>query len=294
MKVGTPEHRDLFCRTFIDGHVPYEPENLPWPNLEPKYLERLRSLPFWGIARAMEQKAGVMVTSFARTLDDPVIREAVALQGVEESRHARIMNHMIERYALPVREVDLPIHAPVKDQFVMFGYEECVDFFMGAGLFALASKLDIFPADLVSTFANVIFEEARHVTFFINWYRYEEARAGRDGTVSRHLTALRNYYVSIKQLVRSFAGADTTGFVAVNANEVIEGITPMMFLEAALAENRRLLGLLDHRLVKPGLLPALATLTLTLLRALPPRPDANAAPPTAQRPAAALDSHVAA
>jgi hypothetical protein len=294
MKVGTPEHRDLFCRTFIDGHIPYEPEDLPWPNLEPKYLERLRSLPFWGVARAMEQKAGVMVTSFARTLDDPVIREAVAVQGIEETRHARIMNHMIERYVLPVREVDLPIHAPVKDQFVMFGYEECVDFFMGAGLFHLASKLDIFPADLVATFANVIFEEARHVTFFINWYRYEEARAGRDGAVSRYITALRNYSASIRQLVRSFGGADTTGFAAVNANEIVEGMTPILFLEAALAENRRLLGLLDRRLVKPGLLPALASLMLALLRALPPRAGTPAASAPAHQPAAAVDAHVAA
>lgn len=294
MRVGTPEHRDLFCRTFIEGHVPYEPENLPWPNLEPKYLERLRSLPFWGIARAMEQRAGMMVTSFARTLDDPVIREAVALQGVEESRHARIMNHLIERYALPVREVDMPTHAPVKDRFVGFGYEECVDFFMGAGLFNLATKIDMFPADLVAIFENVIFEEARHVTFFINWYRYEEARAGRDGALERYVTAFRNYAASIRQLVRSFAGADTTGFAASNANGIIEGMTPIMFLEAALAENRRLLGLLDHRLIKPGLLPVLATVTLTLLRALPPRPDAHASPVPAQAPAGALDAHVAA
>jgi len=142
---------------------------------------------------------------------------------------------------------------------------------MGIGLFRLASQLDIFPADLVAIFEDVLFEEARHTTFFINWYRYEEARAGRDGFVGRHITALRNYYQSIRQLVRSFSGVQTTGFAAVAAQEIVAGITPMMFLEAALAENRRMLGLLDRRLIKPALLPTLAAALLTLLRALPPR-----------------------
>jgi hypothetical protein len=294
MKIGTPEHRDLFCRTFIDGHRTYEPDTLPWPQLEPKHLERLRAIPFWGIAKAMERKAGIMVTAFAQTLDDPAIREAVTMQGVEEARHARLMTHFIECYGLPARDVEVAAGDPVKAQFVVFGYEECVDFFVGAGLFRLAQRLDIFPDNLVSIFENVLFEEARHVTFFINWFRYEEARAGRDGTLTRHVAALKNYYQSIRQLVRSLRGAETTGFAAVAANDIIEGMTPMMFLEAALAENRRLLGFLDRRLIKPALLPALATTLLTLLRALPPRDAAQGPPAVLPAAAPALDRSVAA
>jgi hypothetical protein len=274
MKVGTIEHRDLFCADFIRGHRAYEPQDLPWPILESKYLERLRSIPFWGIAKAMERKAGIMVSAFAQTLEDPVIRQAVEVQGREESRHAGIMAQLIERYALPARDVPAEAGNPIKDEFVVFGYEECVDFFMGAGLFRLATQLDIFPRNLVSIFEEVLAEEARHVTFFVNWFRYEEARAGRDHALGRHIVALKNYFRSIKQLVRSFSGVETTGFAAVAANEMIEGMTPMMFLEAALAENRRLLGLVDRRLVKPSLLPALAATVLTLLRALPPRAGA--------------------
>jgi hypothetical protein len=276
MKVGTPQHRDVFCRTFIDGHIAYEPEKLPWPQLEQRYLDRLRAIPFWGIAKAMERKAGMMVSAFAQTLDDPQIREAVALQGVEEARHARLMAHFIERYGLTAHEIDVSPSDPVREQFVVFGYEECVDFFMGAGLFRLATRLDIFPADLVSIFDRVLVEEARHVTFFINWFRYEEARAGRDGLLGRHVTAIKNYFGSIKQLVRSFSGEETTGFAAAGASRLVEGMTPAMFLEAALAENCRMLGLLDRRLVKPALLPTLAAAALTVLRALPPRSEAPA------------------
>jgi hypothetical protein len=273
----------------MDGHRVYEPENLPWPQLEPKYLERLRAIPFWGIAKAMERKAGMMVTAFADTLDDPLIRKAVALQGIEEARHARIMTHLIDRYAVSVREIDVVVDPPTKDDFVTFGYEECVDFFMGIGLYRLATQIDIFPVNLVSIFENVLMEEARHVTFFINWFRYEEARAGRDGAISRYFVSMRNYYRSIKQLVLSFTGVETTGFAAANAKDLIEGITPMMFLEASLAENRRMLGQLDPRLVKPSLLPVLSTAMLTFLRALPPR-----SAPQANRRIRAVDASVAA
>jgi hypothetical protein len=271
MKVGTPEHRDLFCGTFIEAHRAYEPENLPWPILEPEYLERLRGIPFWGIAQAMERKAGIMVTAFAQTLDDPLIRQAVELQGAEEARHARLMSHFIDRYRLTAREVEVSVSPAARDEFIVFGYEECVDFFMGAALYRLATRLDMFPENLVSIFERVLFEEARHTTFFINWFRYEEARAGRDGVFGRHVTAMRNYYRSIKQIVRSFSGAETTGFAAAGANEIIGGMTPAMFLEAALAENRRMLRVLDPRLIKPAMLPTLAGAALTLLRALPPR-----------------------
>lgn len=294
MRVGTPEHRDLFCRTFIDAHRDFEPEALPWPTLEPKYLDRLRTIPFWSIAKAMERKAGLMVTEFAQTLDDPLIARAVALQGVEETRHGRLMAHFIERYRLPERELELSVGPANKDDFVVFGYEECVDFFMGAALYRLATRLDIFPANLVSIFEEVLIEEARHVTFFVNWFRYEEARAGRDGIVMRHVTALRNYYRSIKQLVRSFSGVETTGFAAVSANDMIEGMTPAMFLEAALAENRRMLSLLDPRLIKPAMLPALAGAALTLLRALPPRNDAPVLAPAVSLPTLPHNTSVAA
>jgi hypothetical protein len=212
-----------------------------------------------------------MVSAFAQTIDDPQIREAIAVQGIEEARHARIMSQLIERYGLTANDVDVEVRPPVKDEFVTFGYEECLDFFMGAGLFGLATKIDIFPLDLVSIFDEVLIEEARHITFFINWYRYEEARAGRDGRITRHVTAIKNYLHSLQQLVRSFSGVETTGFAAVGAKEIVGEMTPAMFLEAALAQNRRMLGLLDPRLIKPGLLPVLAATLLTLLRALPPR-----------------------
>jgi hypothetical protein len=286
MKIGSTEHRDLFCGTFIAGHKPYEPKDLPWPDLEPKYLERLRSIPFWGIARALERKAGIMVTQFAQTLDDPIIREAVALQGVEETRHAAIMQELVDRYDLKADDLWLPQPAAVKSDWILFGYEECLDFFMGAGLFRLATELDFFPKNFVDIFEEVLFEEARHTTFFINWFRYEEARAGRDRSPARHFEAIKNYTESIKQLVRSFSGVQTTGFVAVGAGSIIENMTPAMFLEAAIAQHKAFLDRLDPRLPKPGVMPTLALTALTALKLLPPRKDTTKQSPAALRTAA--------
>ena len=54
IKLGTTEHKQLFCRSFIDSYLDYKPATLPWPNLDPVSLERLRSIPFWGEALLTE------------------------------------------------------------------------------------------------------------------------------------------------------------------------------------------------------------------------------------------------
>jgi hypothetical protein len=48
-------------------------------------------------------------------------------------------------------------------------------------------------------------------------------------------------------------------------------VAPATFLQAALAENRRLMAQLDPRLPKPVVMPALATSLLVAIRMLPPR-----------------------
>ncbi len=287
MKPGTYEHKLLFCTTFIDSHKRFEPADLPWPALDAIYLERLRSIPFWGTARGVESRAGVMVDEFARTIEDPLIREAMQVQALEETRHARLMQHLIERYQLPAKDVTVDYEGSSREEFVTFGYEECLDSFLGFGLFALGRKIQYFPEDFLAIFDTVLWEEARHVTFFVNWIRYEEVQAGRAGILQRTPAMFGNYGRALKKMIDSFAGdAKATGFSASGAGSVIEDLTPQMFLEAALVENRRYMAQLDPRLIKPGLLPALATVALLGLRALPPRKTSPARNGTSQ-PAAA-------
>lgn len=273
MRVGTPEHRDLFCGTFVETHVPFEPENLPWPELGEVHLRRLRAFPFWSYARSIEQRAGRMVTALAKTLDDPLIREAVAVQGVEETRHGRLMSHVVERYGIDAPLIPIGDPPARKDDFCIFGFGECTDSFVGFGAFALAREKRLFPSSLLAIFENVLFEEARHITFFVNWWRYEEARAGRDKPLLRTFESVRYH---LRAALGTASGATEMPAIPVKLDDpeldaIVKSITPAMFLEAALAENRRMMEKLDRRLLRPTVMPVLATALLLGIRMLPPR-----------------------
>src|SRR5947209_5218995 len=281
MRVGTPEHRDLFCRTFIETHVDFEPEQLPWPELDEVNLRRLRAFPFWRYARSIEQRAGRMVTAYANIVDDPVIREAVALQGTEETRHGRLMAHAIERYGIDAPPLDIA-DAPVSDEeFAIFGFGECTDSFVGFGAIALAREKGILPAALLDVFDGVMYEEARHIVFFINWWRYEEARAGRGGPT--HALKALGYHA--RAAMGTLTGAtDLPPMLALDdpeLSEIVKGVTPPMFLQAALRENRRMLARLHPDLIKPVIMPAIATALLLAIRMLPPRTVVTASPAAA-------------
>lgn len=269
MKPGTPEHRDLFCRTFIDTHVAFEPEALPWPELDDRLLDRLRAFPIWSYARTIEHRAGRMVSGFAQTIADPVIREALAVQGVEEARHGRLMAHVTERYGIDAPLLALPDLPAERDAFLTFGFGECMDSVIGFGAFSLSRRKQLFPDSLLDIFENVLWEEARHIVFFINWWRYERAQSGADGFIPRTLEALRFHG---KSLAGSAEGAANVPNVDLSTVRGLLGdISPAQFLEAALAENRRWMERFDRRLLRPGLVPLAATLLLVGLRMLPPR-----------------------
>ncbi len=276
MQVGSGEHRDLFCRTFIDSHVVFAPEELPWPELDAKHLARLRAFPFWSYARSIEQRAGRMVTAFAQTLDDPLIREAVAVQGAEETRHGRLMSHVVDRYGIDAPVIPIGDPPFTRDDFCIFGFGECTDSFAGFGAFALARERELFPWSLLAIFENVLYEEARHITFFVNWWCYEEARAGRNKPFVRTFNSLRYH---ARATLATASGA--TGMPAIptklddpELDAIVKAITPVMFLEAALAENRRLMARFDRRLLRPTVMPAIATSLLAGIRMLPPRKPA--------------------
>jgi len=281
-RVGSAQHRDLFCRTFIETHVPFEPATLPWPRLEPRYVELLRGFPFWSFGRSMEQEANRMIKSFCGTVDDPVIREAVELQGYEEGRHYRLLDHMLGRYEIDVASVPLSSLPTSRDDFVVFGFSECFDAFIGYGGLALARQKQIFPKPLLDIFEQILFEEARHIVFFINWWRYEEALTGTSTRLSRTLASLRYHARALMHNAQGAQGAaigttpvDLTGG---SAQAILEGVTPLRFLELALAENRAMMQRLDRRLIRPRIVPFLATVALLGLRMLPPRAAAAGAP----------------
>src|SRR5579864_7017089 len=113
LRPGSDEHKTAFCRMLLDTHNPYKPAIIDWPRLDAQARDRLVSLPIWDIAVQTEGKASTRVMSYAETLADPLLREAVTLNGFEESRHKTVLANMVAAYGIrlaPEPEYHRPKH----------------------------------------------------------------------------------------------------------------------------------------------------------------------------------------
>ncbi len=274
MKIGSSAHKELFCRTFLEGHRRYEPESLPWPALDGESLALLRSLPFWTFALQAEADAGPLITACAALEHDPLVRESLQLQADEETRHAGILRHMIGRYGLQADEPTVELPADVVEGFIDFGFEECFDSFGAFGLFQLAREHALFPAPLFDVFEHVIEEEARHIVFFINWFAHRQLNQGQAARVLRQPKALWHYAKALRKLVglvRDDDGPEGQDFIVSGAASFVDDLTPMLVLSRCLAENERRMAGFDRRLLVPRLGPAFARVALGVLERLPER-----------------------
>jgi hypothetical protein len=277
MKLGSEEHKELFCGSFIASHLTYEPETLPWPDLDSVSLERLRGIPFWREAIRTEREAGMMVNAFAQTADDSLLKEAIALQGREESRHARLIEHLVQHYDIPIAELP-PVEEPrdIKTAFIDFGFGECLDSFFAFGLFEIARQSHYFPDALLEIFDPVLDEEARHIMFFINWLTYAQIQQGRKANWQRDIYALWHYRAALLDKIQAFTGSQAEKeeqFTATGAGNFMDNLTPESFLYTCLKENDRRLSVFDSRLLQPRLMPNLAQIALRVLKLLPKRPS---------------------
>src|SRR6201987_372863 len=168
--LGSEAHKQAFCRMLLDTHNPYRPSVVDWPILEPEARDRLANLPIWDIAMQTEGNATLRVLSYAETLTDPLLREAIEVDGFEEARHKQVLSNLVQAYGIhlaPEPEYLRPRHP--EWAFLLAGFCECVATFFAFGLFALAKQSGFFPPELVDTFEPVVQEEGRHILFFVNW-----------------------------------------------------------------------------------------------------------------------------
>src|SRR5262249_24961260 len=77
--IGSKEHKQLFCRFFIDTHITFDPTAIEWPELDEGSLKLLHSLPVWTQAMETECIGTCTIQSCAALETDPLIREAVML-----------------------------------------------------------------------------------------------------------------------------------------------------------------------------------------------------------------------
>lgn len=266
LAVGSEAHKELFCRDFIASHQAYEPEQLPWPALESADLQRLRAVPFWEEVFHTERAAGAKVNAYAATIQDPLIREAVNLQGVEEARHARMIQFMIHHYAIKVNEHPLdPLSVELEKVFIDFGYGECLDAFLGFGAFTLARHARFLPEAMFTIFDQLLQEETRHIVFFINWMAYRQTQRGWLASRFRAATSLRFYSRAVRRLIGTIRhGVESNGqdFSATQASVFLDGFNAETFLASCLSENTRRMSSFDPRLLQPQLLTTVARVAL--------------------------------
>jgi hypothetical protein len=275
--VGSEEHKELFCRSFIDTHDPYDPHTMEWPEVDPEALARLRAMPFWGEAISTESDVARKVQALAPLEPDPLLREAIALQGQEEARHSALLHEMLRHYdiAMPRTSEDAPKGDPTWN-FMRVGYGECFDSFFAFGLYTLARDSGLFPPALLKTMEPIVQEEARHILFFVNWIAYCRARqslpqrllhAGRCA-----LAMTLQVWTRIKTAIDAARGGGDGG--ATEENDFMLGVkdsldvvtSPRQFLEVCLRENDRRLAPYDPRLLRPRFVPAIARTLSRVLR----------------------------
>ncbi|HZT86557.1 MAG TPA: hypothetical protein VFA12_01225 [Stellaceae bacterium] len=281
MRIGSEEHKRHFCRQFIDSHRRFEPENLPWPELDPETLARLRAVPFWQEVWHTERRAGAIVAAFAETVTDPLLRQAIDLEGVEETRHARLIEVMVRRYGLPGERQPLEPIRDVYRGFVDFGYGECLDSFLGFGVFSIARQSGFLPEALFDIFDTLMLEETRHIVFFVNWMAWQEANRRRSAAWLRGMIAFFYYSRAIGRLLgtvhRGRKANDGRDFSATQAGIFLDGFTFRRFVETCYSENARRMADFQPDLLRPRFLPALARGALSGMRLVAVRAAAASA-----------------
>lgn len=270
IKAGSEAHKELFCQHFMDTYQDYHPETLPWPKLDDEELQRLRSVPFWQEVYHTERRAGAIVDAFTPHVTDPAVHKALALQGFEERRHADLIRVMIERYGINATAQPLEaLPADLETAFIDFGFGECVDSFLGFGAFKTARQSAFMPDKLFDIFDVLMFEETRHIVFFINYMAWREKQRGL-GRLRRTMKSLRFYGRAGNRLMgmvrRGQDANDGKDFAVTQTSMFLDGFSFRQFVEDCYRENSRRMHVFDPDLMQPRLLPSIAAVALRGLR----------------------------
>src|SRR5439155_24750044 len=126
---------------------------------------RLRALPFWAEAVSSERTAGARVHAMAEAEHDPVLREAIAMQAYEESRHAALLESMLGHYGIPIPDGEGVRPRDAEWGFLRMGYGECLASFFAFALCRLATHSGVFPGRRVERIDGVMHDETRHIRF---------------------------------------------------------------------------------------------------------------------------------
>src|ERR1700761_6317488 len=102
IEIGSPAHRELLARFFMDSYVEYVPEQVQWPDLSEESKSRLVSLPFWQEAVATENVTSNTVAAAAAIGADPGLGRGIEMAGGEGGRHGPLLQALTTHYNIPI------------------------------------------------------------------------------------------------------------------------------------------------------------------------------------------------
>jgi hypothetical protein len=276
IRPGSEPHKTAFCRMLLDTHNPYKPAVIDWPRLDPEARDRLVGLPIWDIAVQTEGKASTRVLSYADMVADPLLREAVVLNGFEEGRHKQVLGNLVEAYGIPLAPE--PEYLPPRHPewaFMVTGFSECIDSFFAFGLFAVAQRSQFFPPDLIDTFEPIMQEEARHILFFVNWVAWHRRNLAwwRRPWFWCKVAAVWVFLVYERIGLARGAGASKeetpqdNNFTLRGSKAVADiDLSAAALFDLCLAENQRRMAGYEPRLLRPQVVPRLIRFLRRFLR----------------------------
>jgi hypothetical protein len=273
IRIGSPDHLRMFTRMLLDTHNPYKPAVIDWPKLEPDALKRVTSLPIWDIAVQTEGRASIRVKTFAETVDNPVLRDALEMDAAEEARHKVVLSKLVEAYGIklaPEPDYDAPKNSLWA--WLVTGYSECIDSFFAFGLFETARRSGYFPDELVETFEPVVQEEARHILFFVNWVAWQKRNMPIWKRIRFSAMEAAVWAFLVYERIGIARGLDAEGEMQ-DANFAMQGtgsvgveLSPAELIDLCLVENDRRMAGYDERLLRPTFVPSLARFARKFLK----------------------------
>jgi hypothetical protein len=265
IEIGSAQHKLMFCEMLLSTHNPYKPAVIDWPTLAPSVLKRVTSLPIWDIAVQTEGRASIRVSTYAASVDDPLLREAITMNGDEEARHKVVLSKLVQAYGIEIApEPPYPAPEDALRAWMLTGYSECIDSFFAFGLFEAARQSGFFPEELVETFEPVIQEEARHILFFANWVAWYRRSLPWYKRPWFLLKIASVWFSLIRDRVSLARGFDTSGaaqdmnFPANVGDSVAGAVSARALVDLCLEENERRMSGYDVRLLRPVTVPWLA------------------------------------
>jgi hypothetical protein len=273
--IGSDAHKHLFCRTLLDTHDPYKPKVMDWPQLTDEERKRLTALPIWNMAVQVEGQASINVLSYAEETSDPLLKNAIEMNGREEARHKQVLSNLVAAYGIKLEEE--PEYKKLDDTewgYMSTGYSECIDSFFAFGLFELAKHSGYFPVELVETFEPVMQEEGRHILFFVNWAAWHRHNLPWLKKMSFDIKRVRIFIHIIWGRIKSIRGignqdpGNNENFTMTTSAAVNINIKLTDFLNICLNENNRRLSGYDSRLLRPKLVPTTMKLVYRIAKGL--------------------------